>query len=165
MYATSGWQACFLALLTDVGSVCCRQYPSSGLASVCKKLSLLLSVFKLSIAHFSENWGIISVFPVLGGNFFSINFGRNLDAHEPPSEVTVISSLSVANTRCLDGRGCYAQTLYLNIWACMIALGFSLWAGRRDWLHWQGRDQPRERMNTVVLEDTGEAVGPEDLES
>jgi len=46
----------------------------------------------------------------------------------------------------------------------VIALGFSFWAGRRDWLHWQGRDQPRERIDTVVWEDTEGAVGPEDLE-
>ncbi len=125
-------------------------------------LLLLLSVFKLSVAHFSENWGVISVFPVLGGNLFSIAFGRNLDAHEPPLEATAVPSPS--NTQCLDGRGCYVQTLYLSIWACVIALGISFWAGRRDWLHWQGRDQPRERVNTVVWEDAEEAVGPEDLE-
>jgi hypothetical protein len=119
-------------------------------------------VFKLSVVHFSENWGIISVFPVLGGNLFSIAFGRNLDAHESPPAT---ASPSIADTRCLDGRGCYVQTLYLNVWACVIALGFSFWAGRRDWLHWQGLDQPRERMNTVVWEDTAEEVGPEDLES
>ena len=143
--------------------VCCRQYPSSGSVSVRRKLSLslLLSVFKPSIAHFSENWGIISVFPVLGGNLFSIAFGRNLDAHEPSLEATAMPS---ANTRCLDGRECYVQTLYMNIWGCVIALGLSLWAGRRDWLHWQGRDQPREQVNTVVWEEAGEAVGPEDLE-
>ena len=120
-------------------------------------------MFKLSVAHFSENWGVILVFAVLGGNLFSIAFGRNLDAHEPPFEANAMTSPSIANTRCLDGRGCYVQTLYMTIWACMIALGLSFWAGRRDWLHWQGRDQPSERVNTV-WEDMGEAVGPEDLE-
>ena len=124
---------------------------------------MLLSVFKLSVAHFSENWGVILVFAVLGGNLFSIAFGRNLDAHEPPLEANAMPSPSIANARCLDGRGCYVQTLYMNIWACMIALGLSFWAGRRDWLHWQGRDQPSEQVNTV-WDDTGEAVGPEDLE-
>jgi hypothetical protein len=121
-------------------------------------------VFKLFVAHFSENWGIISIFPVLGGNLFSIAFGRNLDVHEPPPEANAMPSPSIANTQCLDGRECYVQTLYLNIWACVIALGFSFWAGRRDWLHWQGRDQPRERIDAVVWEDTEEAVGSEDLE-
>jgi len=121
-------------------------------------------VSKLPIAHFSENWGVISVFPVLGGNLFSIAFGRNLDAHEPPAEATATPSPSIAATRCLDGRECYVQILYLNIWACVIALALSFWAGRRDWLHWQGQGQPGERMNTVVWEDSGEAVGPEDLD-
>lgn len=121
--------------------------------------SLLLNgVFKLPVAHFSENWGVISVFPVLGGNLFSIAFGRNLDAHEPPAEATTIPSPLIAATQCLDGRGCYVQTLYVNIWACVIALGLSFWAGRRDWLHWQGRDQPGERMDTVGWGGRGEAA-------
>jgi hypothetical protein len=121
---------------------------------------LLLSDLKLSVAHFSENWGVVSVFPVLGGNMFSIAFGRNLDAHQPP---TAIPSHSITNTRCLDGRRCYVQSLYTTICACMIGLCFSFWAGRRDWLHWQGRDQPRERVNTAVWEDTGEPIVPEHL--
>ncbi|KAF5352104.1 hypothetical protein D9757_013761 [Collybiopsis confluens] len=32
--------------------------------------------------HFSENWGYLSLSPLLGGNIFSVAFGRNLDAHE-----------------------------------------------------------------------------------
>ena len=125
-------------------------------------LLLQYSVFKLPVAHFSENWGVISVFPVLGGNFFSIIFGRNLDAHELPAEGSPIPSITA--TRCLAGRECYAQTLYLNIWACVIALCLSFWAGRRDWVHWQGRDQRGERISTVEWEDTEEAVVPADLE-
>ena len=121
-------------------------------------------MIKLPVAHFSENWGIISVFPVLGGNLFSIAFGRNLDAHEPLAEAGSIPSPSITAARCLAGRECYVQTLYMNIWACVIALCLSLWAGHRDWGHWQGRDQRGERMNTVDWEDTGEVVVPEDLE-
>ncbi|KAI0666143.1 major facilitator superfamily domain-containing protein [Trametes maxima] len=33
------------------------------------------------LPHFSENWGFVSLSPMLGGNVFSIAFGRNLDAH------------------------------------------------------------------------------------
>ena len=118
-------------------------------------------VFKLPAAHFSENWGIISVFPVLGGNIFSIVFGCNLDAHEPSA--SLIPSPSITSTRCLAGRECYVQTLYLNIWACVIALCLSFWAGRRDWEHWNGQDQRVERINAIEeWEDTGEAVVPED---
>ncbi|KAI0771714.1 MFS general substrate transporter [Trametes elegans] len=33
------------------------------------------------LPHFSENWGFVSLSPMLGGNIFSLAFGRNLDAH------------------------------------------------------------------------------------
>ena len=57
-------------------------------------------------AHFSENWGFVSLSPMLGGNVFSIAFGRNLDAHSDdgpaanrtaplsPSSLPSLSSLS-----------------------------------------------------------------------
>ncbi|KAI0333452.1 MFS general substrate transporter [Cubamyces sp. BRFM 1775] len=35
------------------------------------------------LPHFSENWGFVSLSPMLGGNIFSIAFGRNVDAHDP----------------------------------------------------------------------------------
>ncbi|PIL36479.1 hypothetical protein GSI_00168 [Ganoderma sinense ZZ0214-1] len=55
------------------------------------------------LAHFSENWGFVSLSPMLGGNVFSIAFGRNLDAHSDdgpaanrtaPSLPSSLSSLS-----------------------------------------------------------------------
>lgn len=128
---------------------------------------LLYSVVKGRAAHFSENWGIISVFPVLGGNLFSIVFGRNLDAHEQLVESSPTPSRalpSISGHRCLAGRECYVQTLYLNVWACMIALCLSVWAGRRDWVDWQARDQRVDSMNNVEWEDAGEAVESEGLE-
>jgi len=121
---------------------------------------------KRRVAHFSENWGIISLFPILGGNIFSIIFGRNLDAHETPVESRSLLSrappaIGPRPHQCLSGRECYVQTLYLNVLACMLALCLSVWAGRRDWLEWQVRT---ERMNTGEWEDEGEAVGSEDLD-
>jgi hypothetical protein len=126
-------------------------------------LPILKRVNKLCIAHFSENWGIISVFPVLGGNLFSIAFGRNLDAHETTPESSMLSRAlpSLSPHRCLSGRECYDQVLYLNVSACVVALCLSVWAGRRDWLELQARDQRAEQINTIEWED---GVESEDLE-
>ncbi|KAH9936843.1 MFS general substrate transporter [Epithele typhae] len=51
------------------------------------------------LAHFSENWGFVSLSPMIGGNVFSIAFGRNLDAHADgpgpaPNATSVTSALS-----------------------------------------------------------------------
>jgi hypothetical protein len=128
-------------------------------------LPILKRVNKSCVAHFSENWGIISVFPVLGGNIFSIAFGRNLDAHETPESTVLSRALpSLSPHRCLSGRECYVQVLYLNVWACVVALCLSVWAGRRDWLELQARDQRAEQMNTSEWEDGGEVVESEELD-
>ena len=37
------------------------------------------------LEHFSENYGLVSLSPMVGGNLFSLAFGHNLDAHSPPN--------------------------------------------------------------------------------
>ncbi|KAF8839373.1 MFS general substrate transporter [Paxillus ammoniavirescens] len=74
------------------------------------------------LAHLSENWGYTSLAPLIGGNLFSLMFGRNLDAHaQPPSE-----------HQCFDGRECYVDSLKVTMVACVVSLGLSVWAGIRD---------------------------------
>lgn len=95
---------------------------------------------------------------MIGGNIFSIMFGRNLDAHAPaePAANSTLSSLSPFNStlnstlpsmlaragpglpsdsshQCLQGRECYAGSLVLTIAACTCALALSVVAAWRDW--------------------------------
>jgi hypothetical protein len=117
-------------------------------------------------AHFSENWGGVSIFPFLGGNVLSIAFGRNLDAHETPSDSSNLPTdvqQSASAHQCLVGRECYVQSLYWNLLACTIALCLSVWAGKRDWSH--SRSQLRGQMDIVGWETAGEVIGSEDLDS
>lgn len=83
-------------------------------------------------AHFSENWGFVSLSPLIGGDVFSIAFGRNLDAHAP-SEPQDALNLADASHQCLLGRECYAGSLMMTIAACSTALCLSVYAGWRDW--------------------------------
>ena len=85
-------------------------------------------------AHFSENWGFMSLSPLLGGNLFSLAFGRNLDAHAPKDEQASSSPtpFPTHDRQCLEGRECYASSLYITIAACSVALMLSVWAARRD---------------------------------
>ena len=100
-------------------------------------------------AHFSENWGFVSLSPMLGGNVFSIAFGRNLDAHSEddaspggPVANATLSALSAAVEaraggapdahHCAAGRACYVDSLQLTIAACCVALGLAVYAGWRD---------------------------------
>lgn len=114
------------------------------------------------LPHFSENWGFVSLAPMLGGNVFSLMFGRNLDAHapaEPAGNTTaaVLTAVAKATTavlaaradsgapsdsshQCLQGRECYAGSLMFTTAACTLALVLSVYAGWRDW-----RDERRRQ--------------------
>lgn len=74
---------------------------------------------------------------MLGGNLFSLAFGRNLDNHAAPStEPSPDNILSRAGLpsehQCFDGRSCYSSSLYLTIFACTVAFLLSLYAAWKD---------------------------------
>lgn len=116
------------------------------------------------LPHFSENWGFVSLSPMIGSNIFSIAFGRNLDAHAPPSSpVANVTSLPEtahfvqllqraglpSTSQCLEGRTCYADSLKLTIAACCVALGLAVYSGWRD----------RRRQMRIALK--GAEIAPE----
>jgi len=89
------------------------------------------------ISHFSENWGLVALSPLIGGNLFSMAFGKNLDQHashpnetEPPPTTSPDTTI---HAQCMDGRECYIWSLKLTTWACVLAFGLAVWAGYRDW--------------------------------
>lgn len=88
-------------------------------------------------AHFSENWGYLSLSPMAAGNLFSLVFGRNLDAHEASPSQLSVPEVS-AEPRCGLGLECYVATIYLTIGATFFSILLSLWAGWRDWRKMRG---------------------------
>ncbi|KAH6890095.1 hypothetical protein BKA70DRAFT_1329013, partial [Coprinopsis sp. MPI-PUGE-AT-0042] len=103
------------------------------------------------LAHFSENWGYLSMSPMVAGNLFSLVFGYNLDRNEDkPSSAPAGGELSKLATRtlrsifrrfptgapvdvrCSRGRDCYVDSLYLAMGATLVAVGLTIWASLRD---------------------------------
>lgn len=89
------------------------------------------------LGHFSQNWGYTSLSPFLGGNIFSLGFGRNLDAHAPHPEGVIATRGGVtpkpdASHQCMQGLECYVSSLHITTAACVLALGLSVWAALRD---------------------------------
>lgn len=64
----------------------------------------------------------MSFSPLVGGNVFSLAFGKNLDAHTP----------TVENLQCLEGRECYVASLHMTIASTFVAFVLAVWAGHRD---------------------------------
>ena len=110
------------------------------------KLTLVLS-FSDPTAHFSENWGLVTLSPLIGGNLFSVAFGKNIDNHasrldKPDLPPTVPDTTILA--RCMDGVECYIWSLKLTTWACVLAFGLAVLAGYRDWKGRTEREKRRE---------------------
>ncbi|KJA16098.1 hypothetical protein HYPSUDRAFT_47749 [Hypholoma sublateritium FD-334 SS-4] len=83
--------------------------------------------------HFSENWGYLSMSPMAAGNFFSLIFGRNLDAHDPgTTDDALLTRVAASAPQCLEGIECYVDTIYLTAGATFLSMLLSIWAGYRD---------------------------------
>ena len=86
-------------------------------------------------AHFSENWGYLSLSPMGAGNLFSLLFGRNLDAHSPPVHNTLVNTPPIhvySAPQCMLGLDCYLDTIHITMLATFLAILLSIWAGYRD---------------------------------
>ena len=106
-----------------------------GMRKYCWLLSFQILNAILS-AHFSENWGYLSLSPIGAGNLFSLVFGRNLDAHRTsPTHNALLNPPPVhvySAPQCLLGLNCYLDTIYITMLATFLAILLSIWAGYRD---------------------------------
>ncbi|KAJ2914144.1 hypothetical protein MD484_g6264, partial [Candolleomyces efflorescens] len=90
--------------------------------------------------HFSENWGYLSMSPMIAGNLFSLLFGWNFDRNEdkvpehpaPSAIISARAGLPSTEIRCSKGPECYIDSIYVTIAATFFTVGLSVWAGIRD---------------------------------
>lgn len=100
-------------------------------------------------AHFSETVGFLTISPLIGGNIFSLAFGKNLDAHSPVTPQTLfLVKKEKSRRQCREGRVCYVDALYLTIAGCALSVLLSIWAGWRD----------HKRIERAFAEDEEERV-------
>jgi hypothetical protein len=107
-----------------------------------------------TVAHFSENWGFVALSPMIGGNLFSLAFGRNLDEHSASDESNLPPTTSPDTTihaQCMQGAKCYIWSLKLTTWACVLALGLAVLAGYQDWK--KSKEDEKVRGYSPVFDD------------
>lgn len=96
--------------------------------------------------HFSQNYGFVSLSPVVAGNIFNLLFGRIYDSHVP-SDTTILRVVAealgamrnggkgaeggrgdhpAAKHLCMDGEECYRQVFMITSIGCAIAVVVSL---------------------------------------
>ncbi|KAI5988454.1 major facilitator superfamily domain-containing protein [Pisolithus marmoratus] len=125
----------------------------------------VITIDWFGLAHLSENLGYVCLALLVGGNVFSIIFGRNLDAHVSREDTNTLlgvtrttNAASVAAMRdilserqCLLGRECYVSSLKVTLVACVAALALSTWAALRD--------EHRKRLRKGMVDGYDESVG------
>lgn len=109
--------------------------------------------FETITAHFSENWGFVSLAPMIGGNIFALAFGQNLDAHAPPSLPQSPPNVTApalaprgglpSDRTCFEGRACYVDTLKITTASCSVALGLAVFAAWWDYRSMKRREARR----------------------
>lgn len=68
----------------------------------------------------SQNWGCMTLAPVVSGNVFNIFYGLVYDSH---SEI-----LPGGERQCDEGLVCYRSAYIVTIGACVLGLVVSLWS-------------------------------------
>ena len=72
----------------------------------------------------SQNWGFMTLSPVISGNVFNLFYGTVYDSH---------SVIQPGGERvCLDGLECYRAAYFVTLGACALGLGVSLWVIRHQ---------------------------------
>jgi len=98
------------------------------------------------LKHYSENWGFVSIAPVIAGNVFSVAFGKNIDSHaSTPSTMDLDLSSTYphkpslfprgglpSELLCYQGQECYVESLRMTTLACTAAILLSIYAGWLD---------------------------------
>ncbi|KAG6296488.1 hypothetical protein E4U45_005734 [Claviceps purpurea] len=84
--------------------------------------SLVAEAF--GIRGLSQNWGSMTLAPVISSNIFNSFYGAVLDSH------SVFDRNSERS--CHDGRECYRDAYWATFGACFIGIAISLWAVQHE---------------------------------
>ncbi|KAJ4156831.1 hypothetical protein NW754_008471 [Fusarium falciforme] len=76
------------------------------------------------IRGLSQNWGFLTMAPVISSNIFNIFYGKVYDSHsivQPNGERV-----------CLEGLDCYRSAYWVTLFACIVGSGITLWGIRHQ---------------------------------
>lgn len=86
---------------------------------------------------FSQNWGSMTLAPIVFGNIFNLVYGHIYDRH------SII--LPGGQRDCKDGLNCYRNAYFVTLGASLVGVGISLWSIHHDWIANLKKRKERER--------------------
>ena len=89
----------------------------------------------------SQNWGCMTLAPILFGNIFTLVYGGIYDQH------SII--LPDGQRDCKDGLHCYRNAYFVTLGASLIGVGFSLWTIHHDWIAKLKKHKERDRARAA----------------
>ena len=88
----------------------------------------------------SQNWGTMTLAPIIFGNIFNLIYGNIYDRHS--------LILPDGQRVCKDGLYCYRNAYFVTLGASLVGVGLSLWCIHHDWVaelkNRKSRDRARE---------------------
>ncbi|KAI6781775.1 putative membrane protein-like protein [Emericellopsis cladophorae] len=135
LHASRVWCLVLATVIFFCAQVCALNIENPHLLGFVSSLSglgygFLFGVFPSIVAEtfgirgLSQNWGFITLAPVVSSNVFNIFYGQTYDAHtvkRPSGEMM-----------CMDGLECYKSAYWMTFCSCVVGLGASLWTIRHQ---------------------------------
>ncbi|TGJ80401.1 hypothetical protein E0Z10_g8367 [Xylaria hypoxylon] len=130
LHASRIWCLVIASLIFSLAQVCALNIVNPHLLGFVSGFSglgygFLFGVFPSIIAEsfgihgLSQNWGFMTLAPVISGNIFNLFYGFVLDAHSVFEDD--------GKRRCEDGIECYRSAYVVTLSACGLGLGVTLW--------------------------------------
>ena len=85
----------------------------------------------------SQNWGSMTLSPIIFGNLFNLIYGRIYDRH------SII--LPGGQRDCKEGLYCYRDAYFVTLGASLIGVLISLWSIHHDWVAKLKKRKARDR--------------------
>jgi MFS family permease len=135
LHASRIWCLVMAVLIFLIAQICALTIVNPHLLGTVSALSgigygFLFGAFPSIVAEsfgvhgLSQNWGFMTLAPVVSSNLFNLFYGQNYDRHSiiKPSGERV----------CLEGIDCYKDAYWLTFGACTLGLFISLWVVRHQ---------------------------------
>ena len=135
LHASRVWCLVFATFVFFLAQVCALNIENPHLLWFVSSLSglgygFLFGVFPSIVAEsfgirgLSQNWGFITLAPVVSSNIFNIFYGRTFDRH---------SIIKDNGERvCMEGIECYKAAYWVTLGACGLGLFAALWLIRHQ---------------------------------
>ncbi|KAH6688076.1 major facilitator superfamily domain-containing protein [Plectosphaerella plurivora] len=138
------WCLAVSSLIFSVAQLCALNILNPHMLGFVSGLSglaygILFGVFPSIVAEtfgihgLSQNWGVMTLSPVVSGNIFNLFYGIVFDKH---------SVLGPEGERvCHDGIECYQSAYLVTLSACAVGLAVTLWVIRHQHVAWAKEDK------------------------